>query len=88
MDDVFEKLTFSLLEKNDQLSYAQARTMIELLWEDFETTRAKAGHEYRGPEVTEKIVKQWIENYGPMLHEFISRSTKYHDIIGDDNIQH
>lgn len=31
MNDIFEKLTKELLEKNTSLSYSQARTWIELL---------------------------------------------------------
>ncbi|MEO2076914.1 MAG: YfhJ family protein [Bacillus sp. (in: firmicutes)] len=72
-----EELTKLLLEKNHDLSYDQARTWVELLWEDFETTYAKAGWEYKGSEMTERIVKQWIENYGDKLHEFIATNPKY-----------
>lgn len=77
MNDYHEKLTKLLLDKNDHLSYNQARTWIELLWEDFETTFAKAGHEYQGSEMTERIVKQWIENYGDKLHDFAAVNPKY-----------
>ena len=56
MNEYFEKLTKILLQKNDQLSYGQARSWVESLWEDFEATGARAGREYRGKEETEKIV--------------------------------
>ena len=77
MNEYQEKLTEMLLSKNDQLSYNQARTWVELLWEDFETTYAKAGREYKGSEMTERIVKQWIDNYGEKLHEFAAANPKY-----------
>nr|WP_234998578.1 YfhJ family protein [Salirhabdus sp. Marseille-P4669] len=66
---MFTELTKELLNKNSELKEEEARTWIELLWEDFETTRAKAGREYLGSERTESIVRQWINNYGPRLHE-------------------
>lgn len=81
MNDYHEKLASLLLEKNDQLSYHQARTWVELLWEDFETTYAKAGREYMGSEMTERIVKQWIEHYGDKLHEFAATNPKYKDFL-------
>ncbi|MGJ7911581.1 YfhJ family protein [Neobacillus sp. LXY-1] len=77
MNDYHEKLTKLLLEINEYLSYNQARTWIELLWEDFETSYAKAGQGYMGSEMTERIVKQWIENYGDKLHEFAGTNPKY-----------
>ena len=43
MNDYFERLTNKLLEQNEHMSYYEARTWIELLWEDFESTHAKAG---------------------------------------------
>jgi hypothetical protein len=81
MNDYHERLAKLLLGKNDQISYIQARTWVELLWEDFETTFAKAGREYKGREMTEKIVKQWIESYGAMLHEFVATNPKYKDFL-------
>jgi hypothetical protein len=40
MNDYYERLAKLLLEKNEMLSYHQARTWVELMWEDFETTAA------------------------------------------------
>jgi hypothetical protein len=81
MNDYHESLTNLLLEKNNQLAYNQARTWVELLWEDFETTYAKAGRKYQGSEMTEKVVRQWIENYGDKLHEFVATNPKYKDFL-------
>jgi hypothetical protein len=79
-----DKLTDLLLEKNQHLTEAQARTWVELLWEDFEATYAKAGREYKGPEMTERIVRQWIDYYGGKLHEFVANNPKYKHLL-DNN---
>jgi hypothetical protein len=82
-----EKLVEILLGKNQQLNELQARTWVELLWEDFEATYAKAGREYKGPEMTERIVRQWIENYGEKLHEFETNNPKYSHLLKNNLIQ-
>ncbi|HLO11004.1 MAG TPA: YfhJ family protein [Pseudoneobacillus sp.] len=80
-----DKLVQLLLDKNGQLTELLARTWVELLWEDFESTYAKAGREYKGPEMTEKIVRQWIELYGEKLHEFVANNPKYKHLLNNDN---
>jgi hypothetical protein len=80
-----EELTKLLLEKNKELSFEQARTWVELLWDDFETTYAKAGWEYKGSEMTERIVKQWVENYGNRLHDFVATNPKYKRFLNGNN---
>lgn len=78
----YQKMLFErLLEKNTQLSVGQAQTWVELLWDDFETTYAKAGREYKGSAMTEKVVSQWIENYGDKLHEFVTNNPKYKHLL-------
>lgn len=86
MEEYYERLTAILLEKNQQLTYEKARTLVELLWEDFETTYAKAGRSYKGSEMTEKVVRQWIENYGPRLHEFVATNPKYAHLLSDPHV--
>ena len=81
MNDYHEMLTKKLIEKNDQVSYEQALTWIELLWEDFETTYAKAGHKYAGEEMTFRVVDTWIDHYGEKLHEFIAENPKYKHLL-------
>lgn len=82
---VIEKLTSELLAKNPLLSVGKARTWIELLWSDFETTYAKAGYEYRGTEYTERIIRQWIESYGEKIHEFAGRNPKYSHLLDESD---
>ncbi|MEH7274864.1 YfhJ family protein [Neobacillus vireti] len=84
MNDYHERLSRLLVEKNNQLSYNQARTWVELMWEDFESTAAKAGREFLGSEMTERIVRQWIENYGDRLHEFVAKNPKYKDFFKEE----
>jgi len=89
MEDYFERLTNELLAKNNSLSYAQARTWVELLWEDFESTQAKTGKTYQGKGVTETVVRQLINYYGDRLHDFIATNPKYKDLLNkDDYLKH
>jgi hypothetical protein len=89
MNDYFERLTNYLLEKNKSLAYAQARTWVELLWEDFETTYARAGYSYKGKEMTERVVRQWIDQYGERLHEFTTNNPKYKHLLNqEDYLKH
>ncbi|TCP22131.1 WVELL protein [Scopulibacillus darangshiensis] len=83
MNDTFHRLAARLLEKNDQLTYDEARTWVEILWEDFEATRAKAGRQFVNHAVTEKIVTQWINYYGPMFHEIVASNPKFQKLIKD-----
>ncbi|WP_028399853.1 YfhJ family protein [Ectobacillus panaciterrae] len=88
MNDIFEKLTNRLLEKNESLSYAQARSWVELLWEDTEATYAKSGR-YNGAEVTENLVSTWIERHGGQLHLIQSDNPKYKHLLNrDDHLKH
>jgi hypothetical protein len=81
LQETLENLASLLQEKNNGITYEQALTWVELLWGDFESTYAKAGHEYMGSEMTEKVVRQWIENYGGQLHEFVARNPKYKHLL-------
>ncbi len=84
MEEIFERLTNKLMEQNTELTYELARSWVEALWEDFEATRAKAGREYEGQVVTERIVTQFISNYGSRLHEFASKNEKFKHLIGEE----
>ena len=86
MNEYIEMLTKKLLEKNNEISYEQALTCVELLWEDFEATYAKAGHKYAGSEMTFRVVNQWIDHYGAKMYEFISQNPKYKHLINNQDI--
>lgn len=85
MQETHEKLASLLQEKNSGLTFEQTLRWVELLWSDFEATYAKAGHKYMGSEMTEKVVRQWIENYGDQLHEFVARNPRYKDLLDKSN---
>ncbi len=88
MEDIFERLATDLLYVNDQLSYHQARTWVEVLWEDFETTQARAGRGYKGKEVSEHVVREWIRQYGPALHEFKTGNPRFSHLFEDRGLKH
>lgn len=88
MQQQIEQLVQELAAKNESLSVAKARVWIELLWSDFESSYAKAGYDYKGTEVTEKVIRQWIESYGERIHEFAGNNPKYaHLLQVDDDSQ-
>lgn len=83
MKEVIEQLTIELQEKNPNISEDKARTWIELLASDFESSYAKAGYDYQGTEVVEKVVRQWIDSYGENIHEFAAGNPKYAHLLKD-----
>lgn len=83
MKEVIEQLTIELQEKNPNISEDKARTWIELLASDFESSYAKAGYDYQGTEVVEKVVRQWIDSYGENIHEFAASNPKYAHLLND-----
>lgn len=86
MHQQIEQLVQELAVKNESLSVAKARVWIELLWSDFESSYAKAGYDYKGTEVTEKVIRQWIESYGERIHEFAGNNPKYAHLLQVDNV--
>ena len=85
MEDLYQRLTEQLLEKNPELPAGRARTWVELLCSDFESTSAKAGADYRGAEYTAKLVSQLIESYGDKLHLFAAQNPKYAQLLNDSD---
>ena len=79
MEDLYQRLTEQLLEKNPELPAGRARTWVELLCSDFESTSAKAG------EYTAKLVSQLIESYGDKLHLFAAKNPKYAQLLNDSD---
>lgn len=85
MQEKIDQLIEELASKNNLLTVAQARVWIELLWSDFESSYAKAGYEYKGSEVTEKVIRQWIDSYGDRIHEFAGNNPKYAHLLKEDD---
>lgn len=83
MKEVIEQLTIELQEKNHTITEDKARIWIELLVSDFESSYAKAGYDYQGTEVVEKVVRQWIDSYGENIHEFAASNPKYAHLLND-----
>jgi WVELL protein len=88
MEERFDRLAKQLQKTNQALSYQEAREWVEGLWEDFESTRAKAGWEYEGKDITEKMVAQLITSYGHKLHEYLSNNPKFQRFIKKDGPNH
>jgi hypothetical protein len=84
MEERFDRLAKLLQKRNNTLSYEEAREWVEGLWEDFESTRAKAGYEYEGQDVAEKMVTQLISAYGHKLHDYFSNNPKFQRFIKKD----
>lgn len=87
MQQAIERLTNELLEINENISVSKARTFVELLWSDYESTSAKAGYAFRGSEYTENLVRQLIQSYGDKLHLFAGKNPKYAHLLeaSDEN---
>ncbi|AYC30232.1 YfhJ family protein [Paenisporosarcina cavernae] len=83
MEQKITRLTDELLMKNTSISEEKARTWIELLWSDFEASYAKAGYDYQGDAVTEKVIRQWINSYGDRIHEFAATNPKYAHLLNE-----
>lgn len=81
MQQRIEQLVQELATKNEELSVSKARVWIELLWSDFESSYAKAGYDYKGSDVTEKVIRQWINSYGDRIHEFAGNNPKYAHLL-------
>lgn len=84
MESNFNRLTELLLEKNPNMSSERARTWVELLWSDYESTSARAGYSFRGADYTENLVKQLINSYGDKLHLFAAKNPKYAHLLNTD----
>ena len=83
MEQLFNKLTQQLLDKNPEMPIGRARTWVELLCSDFDASSAKAGVDYRGAEYTGRMVSQLIEIYGDKLHLFAAKNPKYAHLLDD-----
>jgi len=85
MQERIEQLVKELKGKNSELTESKALVWIELLWSDFESSYAKAGYDYKGAEVTEKVIRQWISSYGDRIHEFAGNNPKYSHLLNEED---
>ncbi|WP_066185822.1 MULTISPECIES: YfhJ family protein [Gracilibacillus] len=85
MQEEIQKLSEELKQKDTSLTLLEARSWVELLWEDFEASRAKAGREYEGADITAKFVRHFIDQYGSNLTDFATRYPKYQQMIDKSN---
>ncbi|VWX38138.1 conserved hypothetical protein [Exiguobacterium oxidotolerans] len=80
-----EKLAGELQAVNPVLTPIEALTWVEVLWEDFEATLARAGEKYQGEAVAVRFVEQQIKQHGAMLHRFNTSNEKFkHLMLGRD----
>ncbi|WP_244093878.1 YfhJ family protein [Jeotgalibacillus sp. R-1-5s-1] len=88
MDHQRDELIQLLRSKDTNISYEKAGMLIDLLKEDFEATYAKAGYEYQGQEMAQRVVEQWIQSYGGRIHEIAAMNERYAAILsGDDDVK-
>lgn len=80
-----EQLARELQAVNPVLTPIEALTWVEVLWEDFEATLARAGEKYQGEAVAVRFVEQQIKQHGAMLHRFNTSNEKFkHLMLGRD----
>ncbi|EPE61952.1 hypothetical protein L479_01653 [Exiguobacterium sp. S17] len=79
--DQYKRLAEILRDKNDLLNEDEALTWVEVLWEDFETTLARAGEPYPGEAKSFQYVVQQIDAYGTQLHLFQTKNEKFKHLI-------
>lgn len=79
--DQYKRLAEILKINNDLLTDEEALTWVEVLWEDFETTLARAGEPYPGEAKSFQYVVQQIEAYGAQLHLFQTKNEKFKHLM-------
>ncbi|OIN66185.1 hypothetical protein BLD48_11530 [Exiguobacterium sp. KRL4] len=84
--EALKGLAAELQHVNETLTPLEALTWVEVLWEDFEATLARAGEKYQGEAVAVRFVQQQIKQHGAMLHRFNTTNEKFkHLMIGRDS---
>lgn len=88
MKQIQEQLIIELIAKNPNFNYNQARTWVELMWDDISTNYAKAAFTQLSDDRVAGIIRSWIEGHGERLHEFIAKNPLYKHLMDDDTIMH
>lgn len=86
--DMTERLAARLMESNDQLSAHSARTWIELMVSDIESSYAKAGYGLMDEEQSAQMILRWIDAYGSRLDEFVASNPRIRELLGEDGTFH
>ena len=86
--DMTERLAARLMENNDQLSAHSARTWIELMVSDIESSYAKAGYGLMDEEQSAQMILRWIDAYGGRLDEFVASNPRIRELLGEDGPLH
>jgi hypothetical protein len=82
-----KQLAEDLLQVNDVLTPDEALTWVEVLWEDFEATLARAGEKYQGEAGAVHFVEQQIKQHGAMLHRFNTTNEKFKHLMTGRNVE-
>ncbi|SDE24692.1 WVELL protein [Bhargavaea beijingensis] len=83
-----EQLAIRLMEGNDQLSANRAKTWVELMASDIESSYAKAGYGMMDEEQVSQLVLRWIDAYGNRLDEFVASNPRIRELLGEDGTLH
>lgn len=86
-EQALQQLAEELLQVNEVLIPEEALTWVEVLWEDFEATLARAGEKYQGEAVAVHFVEQQIKQHGAMLHRFNTTNEKFKHLMTGRNIE-
>jgi len=86
-EQALQQLAEELLQVNEVLTPEEALTWVEVLWEDFEATLARAGEKYQGEAVAVHFVEQQIKQYGAMLHRFNTTNEKFKHLMTGRNVE-
>ncbi|MGI1805673.1 YfhJ family protein [Exiguobacterium sp. TDN 0502] len=86
-EQALQQLSEELLQVNEVLTPEEALTWVEVLWEDFEATLARAGEKYQGEAVAFHFVEQQIKQHGAMLHRFNTTNEKFKHLMTGRNVE-
>ena len=88
MKELQEELIVALIAKNNHFNYNQARTWVELMWDDISTNYAKAAFTQLSEDRVASIIRSWIDGHGERLHEFIAKNPLYKHLLIDDTVMY
>ena len=88
MNDIYEALTKELLDKMTNFLTRKLVRGLNYCGKIFKQLMQKSGR-YQGEEMTEQVVRSWINNHGGRLHEMRTNNPKYSHLINqEDHLKH